>query len=651
MFKNGFFVPKIRKEGETMADFQAAQGLVHLLFANEDTYITDGLIRLPLERYLYMKLKKEGYEKVVFLNDINGPIYQFLDEKSKDAYVEYRNSKKTSIFQTKAADEIEYENRRFVRRFKKTEGMTALHRILDMLERHTRLAVVLPVDWFVRFSEEEELEACLQEINKKNYVRNNLLLVHFPVAAESIRTYFESPVSIFRSVLFPEIKAVFERYEKVFLFDALKQELGNRVTFFNELNYPELRNLVRHIYFYHVDGTGENFDIDKVAAFLWGWYHSDCLRFVAENVMPANDQRRFDVIYSGLRDQRTRDNIRRVIADLETNYGDGNKSLREIIQTLGINKKERLLWENNVYYTKLNRAYELVYKECRTMGFSTLKQLEAIVNTLKSPCFPKSASLLNISETMPYLTKAYETSDEVLMNRTVQALKYAICDCNEVRTQSDAEQQIRNRELTCWELYMTSLKLAEELHNTNASVREFADTVNMLEMQLAEAQEDVKRYQEQNPQVFADDSVKSGGNISAEYHIYSTKKSKVTGLYNNLVMNKNCLAQNLSLVSSYQDYLQKIEMQINALKLGVNKEIAKDIMVAKDLMGEIWMDQQKQLKELKELGQGFSLSLDEQGDMFRGNVGQCTEFEERLAKGEVSEAEMEQEMYDILNSL
>lgn len=634
-----------------MADFQAAQGLVHLLFANEDTYITDGLIRHPLERYLYLKLKNAGYEKVLILRDSNGPTYQFFDEKSRDAYVEYRDNNKTSFFQAKGIEEIEYENRRFVRRFKKTEVLQALSRLLDMLGQSTGLAVVLPVEWFVCFSG-EEMNPLLLELSKKNYARNNLLLVHFPIAAESSRVYFENPASIFRSSLFPEIEAVFERYDKVFLFDALKQELGERVVFFNELKYHELKNLVHHIYLNYVDKAEESFDTDKVTVFLWGWYHSDRLRFAAENVLPINEQRRFDVIYNGLRDRRSRDNISRVISDLETNYGEGKKSLQEIINTLGINKKERLLWENNIYYTKLSRAYELVYKAGQAMGYSTLKRLETVVNTLKSPCFPKSASLLNISQTMPYLAKASETSDAVLMNRTVQALKYAICDCDGIRVQTESEQQAKSREATCWELYMTSLKLAEELYNTNVAVKEFGETVNALEMQLEEAKRSMERYLEENPQVCVEeDSVGGKGSISAEYHIYATKKSKITGLYNNLVMNKNCLAQNLGLISSYQDYLQKIEMQLNSLKLGVNKEIAKDIMVAKDLMGEIWMDQQKQLKELKELGQGFSLSLDEQGDMFRGNAAQCTEFEERLARGEVSDAEMDQKMYDILNSL
>lgn len=633
-----------------MADFQAAQGLVQLLFANEDTYITDGLVRLPLERYLYMRLKKAGYDKVLFFSDVNEPIYRFLDVRSKNAYVEYRNHNKTAIFQSDANDEIEQYNWCFVKRFKKTEGMMALNRVLDMLECYTNMAVVLPVEWFSRFSNEETMKASLLKMNQNNYKRNNLLLVHFPVMAESSRAYFGSPDSIFRSALFPELAAAFRRSDKVFLCDALKQEMGERVTFLNELNYHELKNLVQYIYLNHV-AAEERFDIDKMVAFIWGWYHSDRLRFETEDVLPANEQRRMNVIYHALKERRTRDKLCRVIAELEATRGDGNKGIREIIASIGINKEERLLWENNAYYTKLNKAYEMVYKSCRVMGYTLLKRLEEIVNTMKSPCFPKSASLLDITTPMQYLTKACDTSDEVLMNKTVQALKYAVCDCNGAGVRPEDKQQVREREQTCWELYITSLKLADELHNVNANMKEFSAAIDVLERQLAEARNEVNIYLEENPKVLAETGSATKGNISAEYHILATKKSKVTGLYNNLVMNKNCLAQNLGLAASYQDYLQKIEMQIHELQICVNKELAKDIMMARDLMGEIWMDQQKQLKELKDLGQGFSLSLDEQGDMFRDNEMNCLEFEKKLSMDDMSEADRQREMYNLLNSL
>ena len=58
-----------------MARWNAADGLVHFLFADEDQYILDSMIRLNLADYLYHELRRRGFGRIAFVDGRGGSYY------------------------------------------------------------------------------------------------------------------------------------------------------------------------------------------------------------------------------------------------------------------------------------------------------------------------------------------------------------------------------------------------------------------------------------------------------------------------------------------------------------------------------------------------------------------------------------------------
>ena len=79
-----------------MGSFDAGDGAIHLLFAEEDDYYTDSLIRMDLQQYLDYRLRKSKYEYIYFFRETGrikgmfgsaeGVTAECLDSKSADRY-------------------------------------------------------------------------------------------------------------------------------------------------------------------------------------------------------------------------------------------------------------------------------------------------------------------------------------------------------------------------------------------------------------------------------------------------------------------------------------------------------------------------------------------------------------------------------------
>ena len=79
-----------------MKGFDAKEGLIHFLFAEEDDYYLDCLLKLDLTHFIYYNLRKQNYDGIYFLKQEN-TIRTFLgskeeisvycmDQKSADAF-------------------------------------------------------------------------------------------------------------------------------------------------------------------------------------------------------------------------------------------------------------------------------------------------------------------------------------------------------------------------------------------------------------------------------------------------------------------------------------------------------------------------------------------------------------------------------------
>ena len=54
-----------------MKGFDAKEGLIHFLFAEEDDYYLDCLLKLDLTHFIYYNLRKQNYDGIYFLKQEN----------------------------------------------------------------------------------------------------------------------------------------------------------------------------------------------------------------------------------------------------------------------------------------------------------------------------------------------------------------------------------------------------------------------------------------------------------------------------------------------------------------------------------------------------------------------------------------------------
>lgn len=54
-----------------MKGFDSKEGLIHFLFAEEDDYYLDCLLKLDLTHFLYHNISKQNYDGIYFLKQEN----------------------------------------------------------------------------------------------------------------------------------------------------------------------------------------------------------------------------------------------------------------------------------------------------------------------------------------------------------------------------------------------------------------------------------------------------------------------------------------------------------------------------------------------------------------------------------------------------
>ena len=82
-----------------------------------------------------------------------------------------------------------------------------------------------------------------------------------------------APHSIFMTDVFPEILHIFSRTQNVPVYENLKQEMGERVSFLNTLERQEIYYMVLHLLLKGEAQTRELLpEARDFADFIWFWY-------------------------------------------------------------------------------------------------------------------------------------------------------------------------------------------------------------------------------------------------------------------------------------------------------------------------------------------------------------------------------------------
>lgn len=277
--------------------FQAQDGFIQFVFANEDTYFTDSGLRLSLRRWLYRELSAT-YQYVFFIQELakNFSIVVF----DPDSWNMASGVAKKLPFPIKAGAAFTPSR----------DGCAvpgSADTVLKLLKHAGRAAFVFRIAAFQRALPGNE--ALLLQLRQDNAGAKNLLLIQAEIQAEYNRPLFRSEDSIFlsrtdRGYLFPEVVQAFLEPDEFHegCYRKLKGLLGECCIFLNRFTIESVTRVVWNAA-WHTDSALLKLrekTVDEVSDFVLMWYKSDAVQARWAGLMHTNDRREFGRLYSDL---------------------------------------------------------------------------------------------------------------------------------------------------------------------------------------------------------------------------------------------------------------------------------------------------------------------------------------------------------------
>lgn len=651
-----------------MKRFDSKSGYVHFVFADEDIFFRESLLSLDLNRYLFMELydpedktakyTSYKYSHVIFIDgDEKRAVLKIFSMDTLKAFMKYKEVKK-SIFKSKQQEEYpdnlvggvkfreEYDNEEITELMKQT---------VRFLTDEKTAAVVTSFDFFTAIKDRGEILEELINLDRKNYQRDNMLLVKVPTRAEVSKRYFEDRDSIFYTDLIPEMKRVFDGTVKVHVYEKFAEELGDRVTHLNEMDVTICKNMVTRLAMEFPEGNWDEMLINDLASFINYYYYSSQLRReMAKNhsqILPENEYMQYNVVYRYLCNIRKREALVELVRQLrQKGMDEGRLSKEQYLTNYLKHKYEKesnlpFITQNNSMVRKFEKVMDKIsqMEECRYEPVYT--DTLSILKELRSPVLPENSYGTDTQELSQYLDEAMESENVPYLNKVSAAYRFALCE-----NFYDTEQEKRKK--TCYDLHLTIVKLMKEITKLEVLLHTDDMYIEQLKSRVKNTGDKIKMYLKENPQLLVEQDVKE---VSAQSMELASMKKEFNNSYNNRKFQEQQKVQKMRTISFYNDSISKLEMQIGAILTGSGIDLSRKIRDAQSMMSDIMLEQQKQTKEFEDVKNNFDLSLSESGDLFIDEtqvdrVGESTE-EYMDQEGKMDSEKLDNNIFNLLSSL
>ena len=307
-------------------EFESNYGLIHLLFADRDDYIyTTSLLRLDFERGIYYRLKKDGYENVVFVTYSDGSyklqfedITSYVNVKRVDSGKGLLN-KVVRVFSVEEGPIAVPFRERKVYRIDIKNSSLLTEKIVSILIRMHKTAVVLQMDNFVELNWADYLgnkELCNCYRNQKN----SLIIYASLDAKESVHCLTDIK-SAFNSVLSPNTQKLFMGETPFLLYEQLEVEMGSNFHVWNQMNTECLQRML----IYGILLKNWKIQIDKIdifSEFICAWYQSKTLRKEYQSLLPFGITNKLENVRIWLDNPYHVENLTMHIKQLELRFED-----------------------------------------------------------------------------------------------------------------------------------------------------------------------------------------------------------------------------------------------------------------------------------------------------------------------------------------
>lgn len=289
-----------------MEGFRSAAGQLHMLFADEDEYYTDSLVRMDREAYIDYCLQRAGYQGIYFvekqLAGKGGYVVMMGSTASAELYCYQDPSAGVSLFFGKKSALRETEGKRVLCRHTTSEEVTG--RILYMLknQEHSSLAFVMSPEVFAELYQENTTREAVRKMLE--VVKNSIFLLVSSMKADESFPVLTEKKEIFGETFFRELQKLSRAGGHFRLYEELKNEQGECFHLWNQMKRQELYKLLQYLWLTEKNWQKVSTErLEEGADFLCRWYHQPELETPPGLRLPEKSHRSMKELRNYLKNQ------------------------------------------------------------------------------------------------------------------------------------------------------------------------------------------------------------------------------------------------------------------------------------------------------------------------------------------------------------
>ncbi len=594
-----------------MGRFDSEAGLCHLVFANEDTYYTKSLFKLNLRQYLYLELRCKGYDAVYFVSgDEGGYEVAVADESSAAIYEDYEKQKFLDLLWGKGGSRFQAGQKVKVENYEQL-----LLKIVQMMKREKEacLAFVFTIEAFSEAGAFPEVVSAIGRLSEKNYSRGHLILIQAPVVANGSLPYLSDEKGVFRSDLFPEIRRIFNSDNNIKVYERLREELGQRVSFLNTLEREQIHSMVARFLMEQAPGRREMFErVCDYGDFIWGWYHSSGFREKAGPLFPENGKRLISRIRGCLADKSVMGKLDAQIAKIRQGMGSMASMEQWIVRNYQEDSWLRLIYEDNMLLSRLEQLPlgRILEKAGNFSADMMREKLRRVREDLEKPGLTQMNTQAEdyVKLCIDAMKRACLREDVVTMEKAVAALEYGVCVYG-AKQQGNAGQEDTRRQL-----YQETIWAAETLCDTMLAYEQDCKRVREYKARMDSCMQKLHDFQEKNPQVVWEEKNFEGqGGGSPGLQSMMARKSEIIALQKDIRNQQYLQASKQTLIGRCRENIQKLEMAISSMAVGDVGHLKENMEYTSGLIRSASQENRQLMEELSESSRECENRLEKAG--------------------------------------
>ena len=562
-----------------MDTLKARDGLIQFLFADEDYYYLNSLLRLNLHKYVYYCLKQNGFQNIFFIRK-NGNNYEvnMEDRGSFDRYPDTVRSATLGLFALSSSVRKQLprlDNRNYYTAWhkNKSEVITCMGDLTGDGRRPS--AFVIPIALFCELFHDEEQQDRLREILEKS--STDLILIQASCNAEESRKYLTGTDTVFAGSLFPEMTYVLR--DEVFLFPGMAKEFGRRYHVWNQLSREDIRRMLQREYFFSTSGPrADPSYLDVYADILFLWFHNARFQQLFPGLFPGENDRRLSAMRDLLKREGTWQQMNSWITGIEAR----NLDVRKYLNTYLSDTECRKTWDplmnegSNSLYQRLRGILPGPLLDDGHLKDQVLERLRAArEGMLSARVLPfteeaQSAVRFGIVGVEELVSGSFRNRDA--WDQLSALMEYALCstDCLE-------SEEIYSSILSCRKM---TAELALAIAKKDRIVQDYGDRIRECQSNMSKKIEEFRRKNPDYSYTSQFGSLASQGEITPQLLEKQQEMNEVIHLDRESKRLQALMAGEQQMIVSYQESQQQFETA--ATKLG-NKNLAE----LPTLLGEI----------------------------------------------------------------